>query len=73
MFQNAKISKLKQKKNKNKKTFSGISKSMVGILLYSKIERKKKKHLFSDFQNQGQSEVDNHTIFFFFAFWRAYV
>ena len=55
-----------QNKFKKKKK-SGISKSRVGILLYSKIEKKKKKkkNLFLDFQNQGWSDVDNQTIFFF--------
>ena len=54
----------KNKKQTKKKPFSGISKSRVGILLYSKIEKKKKKPFFSDFQNQGRSDVDNQTIFF---------
>ena len=59
-----------QKFQTKKKTFSGISKSRVGILLYSKIEKKKKKkkeNLFSDFQNQGRLDVDNQTIFSFLA------
>ena len=61
----------KKQKQKKKTPFSGISKSRVGILLYSKIEKKNqtnkqtKNHLFSDFQNQGWSDVDNQTIFFF--------
>ena len=45
-----------QNKKIKKKPFSGISKSRVGILLYCKIG-KKKKNLFSDFQNQGRSDV----------------
>ena len=52
MFQNAKISKFKKKKK------LGISKSRVGILLYSKTERK----TFLDFQNQGRSDVNNQTM-----------
>ena len=48
--------------NKNEKILQAF---MVGILLYSKIEKKKKKKtFFSDFYNQGRSDLDKQTAFF---------